>query len=190
MIRAIIFDYFGVIRPDIFIATYRHFGGDPVRDEQFIADTIYASNSGRINSSIPVIAKQLGIEPHQWAAKISQPQSHDVQLVKYIKHLKKNYKTALLSNISRGRLQEILATGHLDDCFDLTIGSGETGYAKPDAAIFELTAEKLNVKPSECIMVDDRADYCQGARRAGMQAVVYKEFVQFRSDLEKLLSQS
>lgn len=188
--RAIIFDYFGVIRPDIFVATYTHFGGDPVADEQFIADTIYASNSGHIPSSIPVIAKHLGIAPHEWAAKISAPQKHDEQLVRYIKLLKNDYKTALLSNISRGRLKEILAPGDLTACFDITIGSGETGYAKPDIEIFQLAAEKLGVKPSECVMVDDRADYCQGAENAGMQAIVYRTFPQFKRDIKKLFSQS
>lgn len=190
MIRAIIFDYYGVIRPDIFIATYSHFGGDPVADEQFIADTIYASNSGHIPSSIPVIAKHLGISSQEWTAKISAPQKHDQLIVKYIKQLKKDYKTALLSNVSRGRLKEILAPGDLDECFDVTIGSGETGYAKPDPEIFQLAAEKLGVKPRECVMIDDRADYCQGAQNVGMKAIVYKTFPQFKSDLQKLISQS
>lgn len=190
MIRAIIFDYYGVIRPDIFVATYTHFGGDPAADEQFIADTIYASNSGHIPSSIPVISKHLGISPHEWTAKISAPQKHDEKLIQYIKQLKRDYKTALLSNVSRGRLKEILASADLTDCFDITIGSGETGYAKPDVEIFKLAAEKLGVKPNECIMIDDRADYCQGARNAGMQAITYQTFPQFKRDLKKLFSQS
>lgn len=187
MIRAIIFDYYGVIRPDIFVATYSHFGGDPLADGQFIADTIYASNSGHIPSSVPVIAKRLGISPHEWTAKISAPQKHDEQLIEHIKQLKKTYKTALLSNVSRGRLKEILSSNDLEGCFDITIGSGETGYAKPDAEIFQLAAEKLGVKPDECIMVDDRADYCQGAESLGMHAIIYKTFPQFKSDLNKLL---
>jgi HAD superfamily hydrolase (TIGR01509 family) len=190
MIHAIIFDYYGVIRPDIFIATYSHFGGDPVADAQFIADTIYASNSGHIPSSVPVIAKRLDISPHEWTTKISAPQKHDQQLINYIKQLKKDYKIALLSNVSRGRLKDILASGDLQNCFDVTIGSGETGYAKPDAEIFQLAAEKLGVELSECVMIDDRADYCQGAQKVGMRAIVYKTFPQFKRDLQKLLSQS
>lgn len=190
MIRAIIFDYYGVIRPDIFMATYSHFGGDPEADAEFIADTIYASNSGRIPSSIPVISKRLGISPHEWAAKITEPQNHDQKLLDYILQLRKKYKTALLSNVSRGRLPELWEDGHLEKYFDVAIGSGDTNYAKPDAAIFKLIADKLRVKPEECVMVDDRADYCQGASFVGMRAICYTSLKQLKSELNQLLTQS
>lgn len=190
MIRAIIFDYYGVIRPDIFMATYSHFGGDPDADAEFISDTIYASNSGRIGSSIPAISKRLGISPHEWTAKITEPQEHDKQLLDYILELRKDYKTALLSNVSRGRLPELWEDGHLEKYFDIAIGSGDTSYAKPDAAIFKLTAGKLGVKSEECVMVDDRIDYCQGARFVGMRSICYTSLKQLKSELGKLLSQS
>jgi FMN phosphatase YigB (HAD superfamily) len=46
------------------------------------------------------------------------------------------------------------------------------------------------VRLEECVFTDDREDYCEGARAVGMQAILYKNFTQFRADLEKLLSES
>jgi putative hydrolase of the HAD superfamily len=57
--------------------------------------------------------------------------------------------------------------------FDATIFSATCGLRKPDAAIYELCAERLGVDPTECMFVGDGAnDELGGAARVGMQAVL------------------
>ena len=74
-------------------------------------------------------------------------------------------KTALISN-AEGRRK-----GSKFPDFDAVVLSGEVGVAKPDPAIFQLTARLLEVAPAECVFVDDLAVNARGAAGAGMVGV-------------------
>ena len=50
MIKAIIFDCFGVIISDSFSVTYLAMGGDPDADTEFITNTFHAYNHGSITT--------------------------------------------------------------------------------------------------------------------------------------------
>ena len=57
------------------------------------------------------------------------------------------------------------------ELFDVVVLSYEESIAKPNPEIFTLIAERLGVPAGECVMVDDRAENCEGAEIAGMQSV-------------------
>jgi HAD superfamily hydrolase (TIGR01509 family) len=185
-VQAIIFDCFGVLRPDMLELNYRKFGGDPEKDAQFIHDTMLASNRGLIPRSAPVYAERLGISDKEWIAAFDN-QENDQELLDYILQLKQMYKIGLLSNASAGRMQEIFGKEELLSHFDAVVASGEIGYAKPEAQAYEIIADRLGVRLDECIFTDDREEYCEGARAVGMQAILYQNFAQFRRELESLL---
>lgn len=188
MIRAIIFDYFGVIQPDVLPAAYRSLGGDPDRDAQFLHDTINALNHGHIKSSRPVIAERLGVSAADWTRALNERKGHDPELLSYILQLRKQYKIGLLSNIGPGGLQAVWPPGQLETYFDVAIASGDVGHVKPEPEMFLLMAQKLGVAPAECVMLDDIERHCTGAREAGMQAIVYRNFEQAKAELELLLA--
>ncbi|MGH7158255.1 MAG: HAD-IA family hydrolase [Candidatus Saccharimonadales bacterium] len=190
MVKAIIFDYFGVIQPDVLPAAYRSLGGDPDRDAQFLHDTINALNHGYIKSSRPVIAERLGVSTEDWVRTLDERRGHDPQLLAYILELRKRYKTGLLSNIGPGGLQTVWPKGDLNKYFDAAIASGDTEYVKPQPEIYQLMAERLGVEPAECVMLDDLDKHCAGARQAGMQAIAYHNFAQAKAELGKVISQS
>ena len=50
MIKAIIFDCFGVVLSDGFEDAYTRFGGDLVADDEFIHNLVYQVSSGRMES--------------------------------------------------------------------------------------------------------------------------------------------
>ena len=54
-----------------------------------------------------------------------------------------------------------------DVLVDVVIDSCEVGLRKPDPEIFELTAERLGVPPSACVMIDDFAWNLTGAAATG-----------------------
>lgn len=186
MIKAVIFDCFGVVRPDNLLATYRHFGGDPEADAEFIHDTIQAANRGLIPSSRGVFAKYFGISEQEWMERITSGEPNDQELLAFIRSLRPKYKTGMLTNVGKGRVNELLKPEELAS-FDEIVASGDIGFAKPEHEAYEIVADRLGVRLDECIFTDDREDYCDGARTAGMQAILYKNFVQFRRDLATLL---
>lgn len=98
-----------------------------------------------------------------------------------------NFKLGLLSNISRDWMGEILSFFDEKKLFDEVILSGDINIVKPDPRIFMLMAEKLNLRPEECIMIDDVADNINGARIAGMHGVVFFSPDQAKEDINNLL---
>lgn len=187
MIKAIIFDCFGVIRTDAFDDAYRAKGGDPNKDRAFIVDTIQAANSGKIPGSIPVFAKHLGISNEEWFDAIKSRSSTNMELLAYAKELRKHYKVGMLANISKGGLLKHFERGFLEQYLDVIIESGTIGFAKPDARAYEITAARLGVRLDECVFTDDREDYIEGAQAVGMKTILYKNFKDFKTQLDEQL---
>jgi len=69
----------------------------------------------------------------------------------------------------------------------VVVASADIGFAKPEAEAYQITADRLGVRYDECVMIDDREDYCQGAIAAGMHAILYKSLVQLQRDLDRVL---
>jgi epoxide hydrolase-like predicted phosphatase len=79
-------------------------------------------------------------------------------------------RTALLSN-SWGN--EYDRRGW-EDMFDAVVISGEVGMRKPEERIYRHAAELLDLPTSACVMVDDLPWNVEGARAAGMAAVLHR----------------
>lgn len=190
MIRAVIFDCFGVLVGRGFDETYRLAGGDPVRDHAFIEDTMGEANLGLISDEEfdEQIAKQLGITLSAFEAVLEESEKPNEPLLDFVAELHANYKTAVLSNVNKGVLEHKLPAEVLTSHFDTLVLSGELGVAKPDPRIYHIAAEKLGVGLEECVFIDDKEAFCEAARAVGMRAVCYKHFEQARGDLERILA--
>ncbi len=92
-----------------------------------------------------------------------------------IARLRPPYKTAVLSNADRTLRERFVerADGVLD-LFDIFVCSGEVGVAKPDARIYELTADRMGLPEAECVFIDDSERNVDAARAAGMAAVHFR----------------
>lgn len=63
-------------------------------------------------------------------------------------------------------------TSGLREYCDIVVVSGDVGVHKPDPALFTYTADKLGLKPEECIYVGDHpVNDIKGALDAGMNAI-------------------
>lgn len=187
MIRAIIFDCFGVLVGQGFDATYARAGGDPVKDKVFIKDLLGAASLGVTSSEqmVTQVCARLGITPQAWTAAVQAMEQPDAELLDYIQHtLKPRYKVAILSNANVGVLQRKFSRTQLD-MFDTIVVSAEEGMVKPSPDIYHLAAERLGVLPAECVFTDDSAGHCQAAVAVGMTAIQYSHFQQFKTDLER-----
>jgi putative hydrolase of the HAD superfamily len=70
--------------------------------------------------------------------------------------------------------------------FDATVISGEVGMRKPDPEIYLLTAERLGLPPSACVMVDDLPPNVRGAAAVGMVGVLHAAVESTVAELEVL----
>jgi FMN phosphatase YigB (HAD superfamily) len=188
MIKAIIFDCFGVIRVDATNIAYEKLGGDLEKDYEFIRDNIAKSNAGLIPSAAPIFAERLGVSEAKWRETVSQSSVIDHDILDHIKDLRKSYKTAMLSNVIKGGLEIWFEPGFLERYFEVCVASGDIGFAKPEPQAYEIVADRLGVRLDECVMIDDRLELCEGAISVGMQAIMYKSLGQLKKDLGQLLS--
>lgn len=74
----------------------------------------------------------------------------------------------------------------LYDIFQLLDGmliSSDVHLIKPDPAIYLCLCQKYGLKPQECVFTDDKPINVQGARKAGMQGIVFHSAKQYRDEL-------
>lgn len=74
------------------------------------------------------------------------------------------------------------------DELDLVMMSNEVGIEKPNAAIFELALELLNVPAQQAIFVDDVGENVQAAQRLGMAGLVHRDWAVTRPAIEAWLA--
>ena len=86
----------------------------------------------------------------------------------------RNVRIGLISNSHRS-LETFQRHFALDGLIDAAISSSEHGYMKPHPSIFEAALRRLDVHPTEAVMVGDslRQDI-DGARRVGMRGVLVR----------------
>lgn len=190
MIKAIIFDCFGVVITDALQVICDELRSrDPAAANE-VSDLIKANNRGIIQpaESNEKIARILGISVPAFRQKVESGEAKDARLLSYIRELRQNYKVAMLSNIGVASLARRFDAQELEDSFDVVVASAEIGFAKPEPEAYEITADRLGVRYDECVFTDDREPYCEGARAVGMQAILYRDLSQFRYELEVLLT--
>lgn len=190
MIKAIIFDCFGVIITDALELLVKRAEATDPKLRNYVLELVHASNRGYIGpeESNEQISKLLGMKYEEYREAIRDGEVKDQQVVEWIKNLRTQYKTAMLSNISRGGMDKRFTKEELSKLFDVVATSGDLGMAKPDREIYEHTARELDVLPEECVFIDDREGHLEGAKVAGMQTVLFQSSKQAMVDLEKLLA--
>jgi len=111
------------------------------------------------------------------------------QLITYIWELKKEYRTALLSNYHGSLRTNLQTLWNIEAAFDEIIISAEVGLLKPDPAIYRLVLSRLGLKPQETIFIDDREEFLNGAAQLGIHTVQFKDTQQTIGEVNTQLKQ-
>lgn len=183
--KAIIFDCFGVLTTDY----WREFVAALPSDQQKEAgDLNKAYDAGFITTLdfSDQVESLTGKRPNLIEDTRALATKNDA-LLQYITLLKPKYKIGLLSNIASNWVTEEFLTASEQTLFDEMVFSHAVHLVKPDYQIFELIAERLQVEPADCVMIDDLEVNCTSAQETGMQAIVYQNYAQCRQELEQLL---
>jgi putative hydrolase of the HAD superfamily len=63
----------------------------------------------------------------------------------------------------------------VDEIFETVVDSGFVGCRKPESRIYALTLERIGLPAEACLFVDDVLVNCEGARKAGIEAVHFQD---------------
>jgi HAD superfamily hydrolase (TIGR01509 family) len=191
MIKAIIFDFFGVIGQSTYMLVSEDFETTDEQRKQF-KELHKAHDYGFINHT--QLMKSYAEILHVDYIRIEKVYHNadrrlrtSKKLLDYVEKLSKNYKIGLISNVSRDSYFEFIEP--IKDYFDVIVTSYHTKLAKPERAIYELAAKDLGVDISECVMIDDSFENCEGARAAGMEAIQFEDIDHLINGLKKVFSQ-
>lgn len=111
----------------------------------------------------------------------------DDHLTGVIRSLRPEHKTGLLSNAWPGVRGMLEGPWKLADAFDITVLSCEVGLAKPDPRIYQHALDQLALEPGEVIFLDDFQRNIDGARKIGMQAILFQDAAQAIEELDHRL---
>lgn len=113
--------------------------------------------------------------------------------VAFLRKLKNSFRVFLLSNTNDIHEKEFLrnitaAFGKniLDELFEKTYYSHQTGFRKPQPEIFKLILDENSIVAGETLFIDDSPQHVEGANRAGLKGVLLDHS---QTTLEKLIEE-
>lgn len=187
MIKAVIFDYFGVVSSDEY---WNYVKAERQQDSVFreIADDV---NKGKIswNEFVENVAKSTGTSVDE-VNKMYAAESVNPLVTGLIHELHKKYKTGLLTNASEEFIDKLIQQNHLKRLFDEIVISSVVGVTKPNPKIYQEILSRLNIEPEEAIYVDDLIRHVEGASNLGMHAIQYQSFVQCKREIDKIIAKT
>ena len=196
-IRAVFFDLGGVILRTEYQAPRQHLAERLNMEYDDLARLVFESETSRKAS-----VGKLTTDEH-WAAlmvKLGRPAAEaqrirdeffggdvlDHELIQLIRALHSKYKIGLISN-AWNDLRQYIAKQKFDDCFDGITISAEVGVVKPDARIYQVALEQLQVQADEAVFVDDFQVNIEGCEKVGMQGILFKDPDEVKQKLKALL---
>ncbi len=193
MIKAIIFDYGGVLTKEVFFYKFAkihasRFGVEQKEFNELIKENWSKAKTNKISSKTfwLNLSKFLKVDSKVLRKDIINFFGFRYEILDLIRKLKEKYKIGLLTNQIEDWLEGVIEKHKLNEVFDIIITSYRTKKAKPDIAIFQEAIEGLRVKPDECIFIDDLENNTLAASRLGMKVILFKNTKQLISDLKRM----
>jgi putative hydrolase of the HAD superfamily len=199
MIKALAFDYGGVVGPNSNPAIFRVVGKEFGLDYGEIEEAYERLGRKALKGAVPVnllwksITEELGVEEPSrfrkaWLDTYEESIVPDRSVVSLIRGLRKEgYKVAMISNnsaIYRGADRKRKSVRRE---FDLTLYSYDVGAAKPERRIYKALLKRLGVRADECVILDDLPKYLVRPGRMGFKTVLFLSPAQAREDVYSLL---
>ena len=129
-----------------------------------------------------------GLTPQAFRAEFFADDFLDEELLAFIRGVRPQLKTGLISNGWSGLRDMLHTTVPIAAAFDVLVISAEEKIMKPDPRIYQRTLERLEVRAAEAIFLDDVQVNIDACNALGMQGVHFESSGQALQDLRALLA--
>lgn len=196
--RGLLVDWGGVLTTDVFVS-FEHFCRNEGLDLTIVRDTfrsdpegrraLFALETGELTEPEfeERLARLLGLREDRAPGMIDRlfgGMKADLVMFDALRVARrKGVRTGLLSN-SWG--VDRYDRSHFPELFDAVVISGEEGIRKPDAAIYDLAVERMELPAAQIVFVDDLPGNLKPARDLGMTTVQHESGLHTVSRLEHL----
>lgn len=106
---------------------------------------------------------------------------------KILKSLSEKYFLATLINEGSEWANYKLDASGFKKFFKENFISGDLKVTKPNSEIYEIALKKLNIKPEECIFIDDQKKNCESAEKLGIKSIIFENPIQLKKELATFL---
>lgn len=199
MITTVLFDFAGVLTSSPWVAMTAAGGGNlelligsyeedtdhpwhqVERGEMAIADWAAAvAETGR--------AQGIEVDFTPLQAMLGEMTLHQ-QIIERVRTLRlEGYRLGLITNNVREGSAMWRSLVPVDDLFEVVVDSSAVGMRKPNPAIFHHALELLGgVPPEQAVFLDDSPGNVEGARRAGLQAILVDDPDDALAELDAIL---
>lgn len=114
---------------------------------------------------------------------------HEPVLERVRRLREEGYRTGLVTNNVREGASRWRQLFPVEELFDVVVDSSDVGVRKPNPAIFSLALERLGgIDPDRAVFLDDAPGNVEGARRAGLHAILVDEIDDALAALDALLA--
>jgi len=196
MIKAIFFDLGGVLVHDLFSETDRFLASKLRISEDAVKQTrlkywrslkfgrcgcraFWRGFLGELGSEVSVK------EMSKMTYEIMKPMPDSIALLKRLKKSGK-CKLGVITNNSHEWSEYAKHKLGMRKYFDDWVSSSDVHLAKPRKSIYILAAKRIRTRPSECVFIDNQKKNVDGAIKAGMNAIHFKNARQLERELKKL----
>lgn len=198
-VQAVVFDIGGIleITPDLGMAGAweARLGLAPGELNERMGDAWLGGSVGTISEADvhQAAAERLGLDQRQLAEFMGDLWREylgtaNTELISYARSLRPRYRTGILSNSFVGAREREQAAYGFEDLVDEIVYSHECGLSKPDPGSYALICARLAVQPGQVVFLDDYEPNVEGARQAGLHAVLYCDNAQAVGEIEGLLA--
>lgn len=190
MIKAVIFDCFGVFLKDPVKVVQKTYAWASDADRQNFQGIIHAADRGIISLKefLTLAAECLHVSEAE-TRQLLFTTGKNTELLHYAQQLRNQYKVGLLSNVQPEMMNTYFSKEERKTLFDAVVLSGDVGLVKPSVEIYQYACNLLGIDPQEAVMIDDVPTNILGAQRAGLKGICYIDNAQVIADLTKLLVQ-
>jgi beta-phosphoglucomutase-like phosphatase (HAD superfamily) len=95
---------------------------------------------------------------------------------KLLKYISGEYFLAIASSSAPQNIELVLDETGLDSFFEVKVSAKEEGLeSKPAPDVYVEAAERLGVRPEDCLALEDSINGVESAKNAGMEVVGYSE---------------
>lgn len=185
MYKAIIFDFFDVVRTDAYkswLALH-----DYKLEGEFL-EAVKRQDRGEINTNefLAILSRVTGQAAEDIFEEMESGATIDYDVLALIQTLRDRYKVGLLSNAPKGFLRALLHEHDLEKHFHEIVISSEVGFIKPEADIFRHMLAKLEVRAEDALFIDDSQKNIDGAQAVGITGILFTGASTLKKDLEAL----
>ena len=117
-----------------------------------------------------------------WFSCDGNPSEEVLDLVKQLRN--SGLRVYIASDHTKYRAEDIMKRLKMEEYFDGSFFSCNTGYTKKEIGFYTYVKDKLGLLPSEIMFWDDEKEKVEVGKQAGVVGIVYENFEMFKETLK------